>query len=166
MKRIILIFVIIFSLFGVKVANAQTDKSSQNSVVELTKKVDSLQQNLTYLNICIELQELNTFIEQLSNLITDDIYDINILIQINKYDKDDYNTSKQKYEEFDKNAQKLNELINIKELLVKEMSKSLTNNLYKDTINTKLDNIDYSYDALKAHLKAYNEILTIAKKIL
>ena len=164
MKKIFCtLLVLVLSIFSV---NAQS-QNSQEKMQTLVQRVDSLEHELSYLNLTYELSTLNSDMTLFSNAI-----DIKSLeIQLNLYNRN-FNSQlgyayQRYYKSCQKKKQKISELIEAKKtifvlkVITYPFSESEMNTLKAsyNVIDNAYESIESSMELLKIVVDAYNNSL-------
>ena len=164
MNKIIISFIFALSFFTAQ-AVSQNDKKDI-STISLSQKVDSIEDELSYLKMSYELSSLNNDITMFVN----EIYTKSLAIQLNIQSRYlDRRLTKSYTEYYDACKYKQNsisELITVKKTffnlkyITSDFSKEESNVLLKsiDVIDSAYDSLESSMSLLKVSLETYNSL--------
>ena len=142
MKKLLLI--ILFA-FGIQAIQASDSKHLQIQVDSLTEKVDSLSNELSFLELSYELYTLNTDIQMFNYDVNNQLTDMKFSILHDYCDKEAYRKLKKLYNSFKERIEA------IKELMEKKGELFVVTFVVSNFTEAQIDILSHNYKMAEAH---------------
>lgn len=153
MKKII--FSLLLLIFGLSVYAQQAEciQECRNDIQQLVQKVDSLEHQLTYLNLCYELDILHLNIQDSTNEIYSHSQSLQMNVVAHYYRKKELDSKTEYYQSFKYNYIKKQELFDaLKEFyMVSKIANKFSDSEIR-LLNMRIQLIENDFDVLKSNM--------------